>query len=209
VRLSQKQSVIIGTGSIVMFFILGIALLQQDQLPDEETAAENKSQELKAESQSASESQPEETSGPRLTLDKFHRSETREGKKIWEVRADHGEYYPATGIATINKAVLHIFNETEGAVELNAGSATLHISGNTLSKAEAFNGVEIRYDNDIAMVTETATYEMDQNIISAPGHVHISSERFEVSGYILRANVESQEFTLHKNVKSILKPNDY
>jgi len=198
VRLSRKQSVIIGIGSIGVFFILGIALLRQDQIPEEGARPEPP----------VSEYATEAGSGPRITLDEFHRSETRDGKKIWEVRARHGEYFPATGQANINEAILHIFNEEEGTIELNAGTATLHISGTTLSRAEAFNGVEIQYDNDITMVTDKATYDLSKNTISAPGHVEISGAAFEVSGNVLIADLDTHEFTLHENVKSILKFED-
>lgn len=140
-----------------------------------------------------------------IVLDKFQRSETREGRTVWEVVAARGEYFPQNGSAELSDATVRLYRKQGEQVELKAGAATLQLEGNALRSAHTRDNVTVNYNQKINLKTGEAVYYKEENRISAPGAVEISTASFDVSGQGMEADLEKEEIRILRNVKSVLR----
>lgn len=198
-RITKRQSIVFGLGTLALFFCFGVLMLNRaSSIKVAEHAREFPGE-------AAPQITKEDLDSP-VTLNQFHRSEIRDGRKLWEVKADKGRYFPKNNSSALENANIIFFRPDETVVELKAVRAILYISGVDLSRAEASEGVELIYDNKVRIVTESALYDKQSNTVYAPGFVKIMSDRMEISGNILSARVDEHEFNLKENVTSVIKP---
>lgn len=141
----------------------------------------------------------------KFVLNKFQRSETRDGKKIWEVDAKRGQYFPESNSAKLEDALLYFYKDDGSSLELTAQEAKLNFSGTSLISAEGYKGVTL-VNSEVKMQTEQATYDHDKQRIFAPGFVTIKGDLIDVSGYKLEMNMQSKEIKLNENVESLIRP---
>jgi LPS export ABC transporter protein LptC len=129
----------------------------------------------------------------------------KDGKKIWEVTATRGQYFPETNTAQLDEPSLLFYRSTGEVVELRAAQALLTLSGTTLNRAEISGAVRVVYGAKTTMTTEFALYDRASDTVTAPGEVTISSAELDIVGRELTAQIESQVFTLAKDVSSTVK----
>jgi len=129
----------------------------------------------------------------------------KDGKKIWEVTATRGQYFPETNTAQLDQPSLLFYRSSGEVVELRAAQALLTLSGTTLNRAEISGDVRVVYGAKTTMTTELAIYDRASDTVTAPGEVKISSAQLDIVGRELTAQIESQVFTLAKNVSSTVK----
>ena len=144
--------------------------------------------------------------GASILLSEFHRSETRDGVKLWEVRGEKGEYFPGQNTARITKPDLWFFRREGDVVHLTAKNGTVHVDGSTLVMADLEGDVQVKVENrGVTIDTERAVYRKDTETVHAPGPVQMRSEMLDLSGTSLVANITTQEFVLEHEVRSIIR----
>jgi LPS export ABC transporter protein LptC len=147
---------------------------------------------------------PEVAAGvSKLRLQDFHRVAIKEGKTIWEVKASDAQYYSSEGITHLDNAALTLYQADNTKVALQANSAKLHMGDGGLSRAELLGGVVVRWDSGLTVESEAALYELAKGEITAPDHVKIFGDGYNVEGDVLRVLVEDQRLTLARNVQSV------
>lgn len=191
---TRQQSIALAVGFLALFFALGMVLLQRSYVRPPQSATP--AQPLVEQEQAADPA--------KFQLNEFHRVETKDGKKLWEVKAQNGRYFPETNTAKVNNGTVWIFKKNGDVVQLTAASATLHLEGASLSKAEASEGVQLVFNEKLKIETSEATYDKNAAKVFAPGHVKIVSDSMELAGEELSANVEDQSFTFARNVTSMI-----
>ncbi|MCO6430764.1 MAG: LPS export ABC transporter periplasmic protein LptC [Deltaproteobacteria bacterium] len=195
-NITRSQSIVLGIGTLVLFFAASIIMLKFNQgatLPESSTPKE---------SPRASLSQEDLKSA--VTLDNFQRSESRDGRKIWEVKASKGRYIPESGTAVLEQANLDFFRDDGTQVQLKATNAVLHLEGTSLLSADVTNGVELIHDENTHVYAETATYDHIGKKVHIPGAVKIVNEKLEISGITMTALLDSREFTIEENVSTVV-----
>ena len=211
-HISRSQSIFLATGVIVLFFVVGIVFVQrsnrlpgrnvQPTIPTTATAPTTLATKVTPAASATSEDNESQ-----FRLYNFERSQTRNGKKVWEVKAKEGQYYPETNTARVTEGILWLFRDDGDAIQINAGSATLHLQGTGLKKAELFEGVTVVLkDRELKVTTDRASFEQESSRVQASGEVVIETPRMWISGVGLDGYMRAQEFTLAQNVKSLLKP---
>ena len=200
-KITRSQSLALAAAVILLFFMLSIALIRHSSPPAPQRGASAPERSAPA---AASPSAAQEDS--RFMLDNFRRSEIKNGRKAWEVVAKRGRYSPETQTAQIEEAKVWVYRKDDEVVELTAPHATLFINGNTLDHVDAGGGVKIVHNDQVTITTDTASYDKARNIVIAPGHVTLTSERADIEGDELRADLTSKEVTLARNVTTVIRP---
>ena len=192
-RLTKRQSVILASGTIVLFFAAGKLLLEREsERREPEPAPAVQSAETPA------------APGSALTLGEFHRSETRDGKKLWEVRARSGQYFPEDKKAVLQNATL-LFYKTDGnTVALESASAELFFDQASLTRASLSKDVKVVLNNEVTLTADAALYDSTARTVTIPGRVEIDSSTMRITGEELHAQIDSREFTLTRNVSTTI-----
>lgn len=201
-HLTKSYSVILAVASIALFF--GVATLWFRQRTSLPTVSIDESTHRLVES--ASHDAPSTSIAPVVALNEFHRSEVKNGRKLWEVKASRGEYNPETANIRLSEATVWIFRKDGEMIELQADTAGLHLDGQSLSHVELEGRVKVVRNNEVTVETDRATFERQSNLVRAPGRVELTSETLQVSGVGLEANVETKEIKLLSHVTSVVKP---
>ena len=145
-------------------------------------------------------------SGQQFVLQQFQRSETRDGKKVWEVKAERGSYDPTTNSATLTMAVLEMARKNRDAVVISSDRAQLFLSGTSLKSADLQGNVVLTHAKGTTLRAAQATYDREKNSIMVPGAVEIAGVMLDITGVGLTGNLEREEFHLSSNVETVIKP---
>lgn len=141
-----------------------------------------------------------------LTLEKFHRSETRDGEVVWEIKGTNARIYPQDNSVKINNSHL-IFNSESGEpVQISSSKALVYLEGGKLTEAHTSGGVKVVHNNKVTITTDSAVYSAGNSSIHAEGQVFIESDLIETNGVGLDADIEKQEVFLRSKVESVIKP---
>lgn len=188
--ISRKKSFIIAGGIIAAFFI-GVFILFK-QRPSIVTPLGTASISIDAQS------------GPKLILNDFHRSETKNGKLIWEVHATEGSFSPSNQTAEVKKPVVRLMRK-QGEVNLTSVTASLSFQGQTLTSAHLKEEVTLDQKNPpFSMRTNDAMFNQAEQSLIIPGEVTIISDTISVKGDGLVGDLEKGVFTINKNVRSVI-----
>jgi LPS export ABC transporter protein LptC len=215
-KITRNQSLVLAVSIIAIFFLVGVLFLPSNEeqiplvnfdLPPPEPTAQTASVGVASSAFPTPDASPTAGSS-KFTLQEFHRTEIRDGKKLWEAKGTQAQYFPEANSALVKQAHIWIYRPDGTVVTLTAGQALLHLEGTGLKGAEAEHGVVIVYDQDERLETEKLSYLKKDNSIFAPGLVTITGKLIDVSGEVLRGNLESNNFTLEKNVETVLKPKE-
>ena len=194
--LSRKQSMILGLGLLIGFFVISGIII---------TIENRKTINLTADSIEHPEAQPPE-SGLGFTLDNFHRSLIREGKKLWEIKGISGSYQVTTNTASIISPDLTVNRPSGERANITARKALLTLTGSELSKADLFEYVIVTYQEKTILKTSRATFDHQTNELSLPEKFFLTSPLFSLEANTLQGSLETQEFVASGGVKSIIKP---
>ena len=207
-RITRKQSTILAFSTIGLFIVIGSLISKGAQSPD---ARSKLVDEISAHSIPAStevDSTAESTlpNPADLTLNHFHRSETKDGRKLWEVDAEVGQYYPQDHAAELRQAVLLFFKESGDEFRIETKKARIGLLGGALTNAQASEGVTIYLNENVKIVTDAAEFDHQQSTVHAAGLVTITSNATTVTGVGLTGAFAKQEFHLLSNVTTVIPP---
>lgn len=147
----------------------------------------------------------EEVASAGFLLNKFHRTETKGGKKLWEVTADTGEYFSSSDSARLSNAFLVLYQKNGDVVEVRSNKALLHFTGNTLLRAELSESVKMNVNKTRFVTTDKADYNKPEDSLFAPGYARIEDEKMILEGESLRVKLSAGDLSYEKNVKSRIK----
>lgn len=208
-KLTRKQSIALALAILIIFFIISIALVDDDTnrgITDLNTPPNDSSRSKNGSNAPTPSLSEGEQTGPALTLNRFHRAETKDGKKLWEISASSGSYLPEDRSALVKDANLIFFQKDGKVIELEAEQAKLVIEEANLNKAEIEGNVKVIFDKKVELTTEQAVYDRISNKVMAPGLVKIQSDMIDITGEELEADLNGQQFMLKKEVSSVIKP---
>lgn len=147
----------------------------------------------------------EEPASGAVMLKDFHRSESKDGQLVWEVRSARGQYFPLSNSAKVEDALVQLYRKDGSAVKVAAGEAVLEMDGAELSRVQASRGVKLVYNSEFIVDTEAAVFDRATNRITAPGEVRITSSMIDTTGIGLTADLEKRTASLDKEVQSVIK----
>jgi LPS export ABC transporter protein LptC len=196
-NISKRQSILLGSCLIIAFFMIGIVMLYSNNKSEETSSALELSK---------------QDSANKVNLDvpvewsKFKRSETKDGRKVWEVAAETGRYFPATSTAELLDSTITFFREDGNQMKVNSKRALVIFDGAAIKNAELSENVELFYNEEVKITTEKALYNPSIDEITAPGFVHIKSQSLDIQGEDLLGYLKKKQFSLRRNISSEIAP---
>lgn len=159
-----------------------------------------------AETATASLSSAVEQFDASFMLKTFRRFEARDGKTVWEVAAKEGRFSPEKNAAIVSDVDLTMYQKDNTKVGLTAREAEIFLDGASLDRAEFKGDVVLTHSSGTVIRTDAATLEHAKAEVHAPGRVVITGELFDIEGDQLDGKIDSREFTLARNVSTIIRP---
>jgi LPS export ABC transporter protein LptC len=135
----------------------------------------------------------------------FHRVKVENGRKVWEVFAREAQYFEDQGIVVVEEPRVSIFFDEGRTVAFRGGTGRVFLKGKDLARVEVSKDIEV-YFGDYEMQTDFARYEVDREVIIAPGRVHISGDGFQLNGESMEVEVSTQRLRVTKDVRMKLWP---
>lgn len=198
IHLTRRQSITVASSLIALFFV-GMWALSQGSSKSVIAGGSRTS--------SPTPSQyPTPQQGAQFLLNDFHRSEVKNGRTIWEVKAKKGEYFPDKQMAQIFDAAVWLFRSESEKVLLNAPEAELLFNGTAMSKVFFPGTVHVVYNDMYIVDTSVATYEKSSETIVSDHPVKLSSDLIDVEGARFVANSAENSIIISGGVKTVIKP---
>lgn len=205
--LARSHSFLMAVGILTVFFTGSIWSLRQSA-GDQESGEASVEKPGKAPEAAPPQIPDAPADESKLVLSNFFRSETKEGKKIWEVKAARGRYFPEDNTAKLEDAILWVFRPDKEPMELVAKVAVLYLEGAGLKKADVSDGVTLTQGDEIVIKTEAATFLNAENKVTAQGIVSVRTKRLNITGEGLDADLRAETFTLNENVSTVVTPRE-
>jgi LPS export ABC transporter protein LptC len=146
-------------------------------------------------------------SGTEFTLDKFVREEIKDGKKLWQIKADKGKYNPLSGRTELLSTEMLLNKKDGGLLELRADKAELLLEGTSGLKKATFSGNVVIVQNKTTTIeTEAASYDKLSGLVTSDQPVKIIGDKMILEGVGMEVEVESKEVKILTQTKTIIEP---
>jgi LPS export ABC transporter protein LptC len=213
-HLNKKNSRILAAIILAVFFIITVTVIylnRPKQFPKEAHSFSSISKVIK--SQNNAQDSPTPQLNSQFRLNNFHRSQVKNGRTVWNIVAEVGEYFPQSSTIDLVQPLITLFRENGEIVTLKANSAEIKLNKDELSTAQIKGDVIIKYlaseaakEAKFTITGEEAVYDKASGTVISQSAVHLVSERMDVTGSQLYAQVEEQIINIKKNVKTSIKP---
>jgi len=142
-------------------------------------------------------------------MQNFHRIKVKNGHMEWEIKADDAQYYQKQNEIVVRVPEVTIYTE-EGVQRAWLTGKEAHLG--LVDDGKEVGSMELRGDvilwlDDLELRTDTATYDRDRDLITAPGAVIITGRTMNVNADGMEVDVTPQHIRLLENVHTLLKPN--
>lgn len=201
--LNKTQSIFIACGVLLLFFV--VVALATSSAGKKLTARNLSEPQIQMPTPSA-QITPDNQAASSFALQRFNRSETRDGKKLWEVAADSGQYSPETKQALLFKAKMQLYKDGQPQVEIQSDQADLVIDGATLSSAAIKGNVILNYQNQLSVKGARAELDRTSNLVSSDSAIVIEAQGLKIEGAKMKANIADQILFLSGGVTTTLIP---
>ena len=142
-------------------------------------------------------------------MQNFHRIKVKNGHMEWEIKADDAQYYQKQNEIVVLVPEVTIYTE-QGVQRAWLTGKEAHLG--LVDDGKEVGSMELRGDvilwlDDLELRTDTATYDRDRDLITAPGAVVITGRTMNVNADGMEVDVTPQHIRLLENVHTLLKPN--
>jgi LPS export ABC transporter protein LptC len=142
-------------------------------------------------------------------MQNFHRIKVKNGHMEWEIKADDAQYYQKQNEIVVRVPEVTIYTE-QGVQRAWLTGKEAHLG--LVDDGREVGSMELRGDvvlwlDDLELRTDTATYDRDRDLITAPGAVTITGRTMNVNADGMEVDVTPQRIRLLENVHTLLKPN--
>ena len=142
-------------------------------------------------------------------MQNFHRIKVKNGHMEWEIKADDAQYYQKQNEIVVRVPEVTIYTE-QGVQRAWLTGKEAHLG--LVDDGKEVGSMELRGDvilwlDDLELRTDTATYDRDRDLITAPGAVTITGRTMNVNADGMEVDVTPQHIRLLENVHTLLKPN--
>lgn len=195
-RISRRASLVVACTAVLGAFILATSTLSKGRpnksIPDSPAPTPTPT--------------PVSSSDSRFVLSEFHRSEVKDGKKLWEIFGTQGQLITDKNTVRVENPHLILYKAKGDTVDIKATSADVELNGSAIGKATLIGNVVVSYNSTSTLSTQSLIFDQAEGSVRSNSRVKVVGDIFEVEGDELRGNINDKSFTLLKNVQSTLKP---
>ncbi|MCC6932554.1 MAG: LPS export ABC transporter periplasmic protein LptC [Deltaproteobacteria bacterium] len=138
----------------------------------------------------------------RLQLQGLYRAEIKDGRKLWQLRAQDAQHFVAENLTQVNNSDFTIYRKGQGPVEITSKAAKLISDGETLGKVDLEGDVRVKLDADTEIITSLAFYYSGKNKIVSPGQFTLQGKGYQIEGIGVEVDLEPQVINVLKNTRS-------
>jgi LPS export ABC transporter protein LptC len=142
-------------------------------------------------------------------IQNFHRVKVKNGRMVWEIKADDAQYFAKDNAIVVKAPELSIYTDTgklqawvtstEGRLVLAGQAAQNELTSVTLT------GAVVLWLEDIELRTDVAVYDRPRDLITAPGTVVITGRDMDVHAQGMEVDVTPQHIRLLEDVHTVLR----
>ncbi len=196
--LTRKQSINIAIAIIVLFFITAFLIGS--------IKSTNNSQAIETAENLNTDKKQEESAQTGFKLREFHRTETKDGKKVWEIKAESGIYKEKDDTTEIFNPRLWFYKEDGKIITLSSKRALVKMVNAQIDNVELYNSVVMNIGEETTVKTKKATYNKNEELVTSKEKVYISTDVIETTGIGLEAYLKEKKYKLLRQVKSLINP---
>ena len=137
-------------------------------------------------------------------IQSFRRVKLKDGKAVWEVKADDARYFDDGQVVVRNPRVIFHLEDGTRRAELVGEEGRLRLEGKELASVTLEGRVVLVLD-DLEFRTEQASYDHAADRIAAPGIVTIHGKTLDVRGHGLEVDVTPRRVRLLSEVHTVLR----
>ncbi len=136
-----------------------------------------------------------------LKLDRIKYTETKEGKKEWELEAASALYFKEKGTVVLNKVRATFFGKNQETYVLVGEKGML----NTVTKSiEVYEGVKIDTSDGYQVRTGSLKYRSESRELSTPDRVVMSGPQLQVEGVGLVLDLNKERVRILDQVQTTI-----
>jgi LPS export ABC transporter protein LptC len=135
----------------------------------------------------------------------FRRVKVKDGRKVWEVSAQDGQYFEEDKVVVVRGPVMEWYTNDGRTVGLRGDEGRIIFDGREISRVELSGDIQVSLA-DYMVHTSNATYDQGRQLILAPGAIEVSSRALHLTGDGLEVDVERQRLSILHNVAMRLEP---
>jgi LPS export ABC transporter protein LptC len=191
IRISRLQSRVIAFTVIIFALFIGILITRTQQDP------KRPRREMKF-------------SGAEITstgfiLNNFQRTEIKDGKTLWVMKADQGEYLKGQDSVKLTNSFLTIYQDNGDVVEVISDSSIMELIAGKLNTAKMIGNVKMNVNKERYVYTQEALYDKNREIITAPGYAKIEDRNIILEGKELSVLIKESSLSFGSNVITTIK----
>ncbi len=139
-------------------------------------------------------------------IQNFHRIKVKNGRMEWEIKADDGRYFEKDNAVVVRKPELSVYTQ-DGELQawLASDEGRLTLEGQDQLSSVVLTGQVIVWLGDMELRTDTATYDKEHDLITAPGAVTIRGRDLDVHAQGMQVDVTPQHIRLLDDVHTVLR----
>jgi LPS export ABC transporter protein LptC len=136
----------------------------------------------------------------------FHRVKVKNGRMEWDIKADDARYFEKESAIVVRKPELSIYTEA-GVLQAWVASdeGRLVLAGQDQLTSVVLTGAVILWLGDMELRTDSATYDREGDLITAPGAVTITGRDMDVQAQGMQVDVTPQRIHLLDDVHTVLR----
>jgi LPS export ABC transporter protein LptC len=214
-RLRKKQALRLAVAVLALFFILSLTIFDSGPSKPKtaSVAPEKAPTAVNAAPADNTNNSPEQAGA--TELNQFHRLETKNGKRLWEVKGtlatfddpkdkDNTNAKSASPKINITDALFTSFENDQPAYEIKAQQAGVKVGLTGIDEVSLKKNVRLQMQSKYVLESELADYNGTSQNIAIPVPVKISGEGFEITGNKLYGNLKEKKFTLLGKVNTFI-----
>jgi LPS export ABC transporter protein LptC len=137
-----------------------------------------------------------------ISLSDFHRSESKDGKLVWDVKAVRGEYYPESGRANLKTPAIQLFSEEGSSVTIGAPVGLVLLENEALREARVSGGARVVHQSGVVVESPELTYGAGTQEISTDKTATITGDGVVATSDVLNFHTGTQRLKLSNHVRT-------
>jgi LPS export ABC transporter protein LptC len=140
-----------------------------------------------------------------LNIKDFRRAKVENGRTVWELRGQEGNYDKDQRQAVIQKPLFLYYDKKGEVAEASAEIAHVYLNDKDLERMQLEGGIEISY-NGYLLKSQEAIYLPAKEQIVMPQRTTLSGEGLELQGSSMEVDLGDSKVRLIREVKTKLEP---
>lgn len=140
-----------------------------------------------------------------LEVKDFHRTQVKDGRKLWEVSGEEVRYLKTEKEVVIKRPKLVFYRQNGESLEVTGNQGRIFFSGEEMERVHLEGAMEVNYSGFILKAHELL-YVKGKDMIVLPGRVTLTGKGMELEGVGMEISLHEEKLRLQRQVRTKLEP---